>query len=79
MSTSTVSKTRCEHCDRELSWEFTHAGVTRCERYLEGHPCKGCDDMIHEDCVNDTCFTCRELENNRRYRLHNSLGEYSNA
>lgn len=25
----------------------------------------------------EACFSCRELENNRRYRQHNRLGEYA--
>lgn len=38
--------------------------------------CKECQDEIKLDSADELCFTCRELENNRRYRSHNNLGEY---
>lgn len=40
--------------------------------------CKECGDELkkHEQ-ASGICWTCSELENNRRYRLAHRLGEYA--
>lgn len=45
-------------------------------RQVENAKCSSCGDEI-TDGTSGLCFTCCELENNRRYRLHHSIGEYA--
>lgn len=53
-------------------------GVLECA-YLTKPKCDQCSDETDNEPKNGVrlCFTCQELENNRRYRLHNNLGEYA--
>jgi len=40
--------------------------------------CSGCGDELKiDEQPAGVCFTCSELEKNRRYRQHNGIGEYA--
>ena len=53
-------------------------GKTDCV-YLTMPNCKECGDPVTSEDHGDLCFFCRELENNRRYRLHHRIAEYAEA
>jgi hypothetical protein len=45
-------------------------GKTDCA-YIANPNCKQCGEPLkNHECDNKICFTCNELENNRRLRLH---------